>query len=117
MEPIFEGGWLHRGSRALRWDVEDELLAVAVFGDVTVDLADARTLPPVLLVRAFALGRDVDVHVVDSMHVELAGRPRNDHLSNDAPFVDEDCRNHIARIQAHTGRGDVNVHVAKRASG
>jgi len=39
LEPIFEGGWLHKGKRAQRWDVEDELSAVALFGDVTIDLS------------------------------------------------------------------------------
>ena len=39
LEPIFEGGWLHRGKRAQSWDVESELVAVALLGDVTIDLS------------------------------------------------------------------------------
>jgi hypothetical protein len=112
VEPIFEGGWLHRGARARRWDVEDELIAVSVLGDVTVDLAAAQTLPAVVVVKAFALGRDVDVLVANGTRVELSGRPGNDHLTNEVPPVDEDHRVQIVRIQAHTGLGDVTVRVA-----
>jgi hypothetical protein len=99
----------------MRWDVEDELVAIAVLGDVMVDLAGARTLPPVLLVKAFALGRDVDVHVAEGTHVELSRRPRKDHLSNDVPSVDENRRKNVVYIQAHAGIGDVTVRVAKRS--
>ncbi len=42
---MFEGGWLHKGKRAHRWDVEDELSAVALFGDVTIDLSQAMSVP------------------------------------------------------------------------
>jgi hypothetical protein len=46
-------------------------------------------------------------------HAELSSRRVSDHLSNDVPFVDEDRRRNIVRIQAHAGLGDVNVHIAK----
>lgn len=45
LEPFFEGGRLHKGKRAQRWDVETDLAAFALFGDVTVDLAHARSTP------------------------------------------------------------------------
>ncbi len=91
-------------------------MAVALLGDVTVDLSQARTLPPVVLVKAFALGRDVDVYVAAGTRVELSSRPRNDHLVNDVPAVDEECADHIVRIQAHTGLGDVNVRIREPLS-
>jgi hypothetical protein len=114
IEPIFEGGWLHRGSRAQRWDVEDELVAVSIFGDVTVDLAGARTLPALVVVKAFAWGRDVDVLVADGTQVELNGRPGNTHLTNDVRCAPEKSPDHIVRIEAHTGLGDVTVRAAPR---
>lgn len=89
-------------------------MAVSILGDVTVDLADAMTLPTVVVVKAFALDRDVDVLVGDRTHVELSGRPRNDHLSNDTLLVAEGDRDHIVRIQAHTGLGDVTDRVVSR---
>jgi hypothetical protein len=110
-EPILEGGWLHRGSRGATWDVENELVAVSIFGDVTVDLVDARTVPAVV-VEAFAFGRDVDVLVAPGTHVELSGRPNNGHLRNEVPAVEEDRRDRIVRVQAHTGLGDVTVRVS-----
>jgi hypothetical protein len=39
-EPFFEGGWFHKGERARSWDVEVELVALSLLGDVTVDLSD-----------------------------------------------------------------------------
>jgi hypothetical protein len=116
MEPIFEGGWLHRGRRAQHWSVEDELVAVAILGDVTVDLAQAKTLPAETIVKAYALGRDVDILVDERTHVALSSRPNNDHVSNEVPAVAEEQHAHVVRIQAHTGLGDVNVRVARRAN-
>lgn len=108
---VFEGGWLHRGSRARDWDVENELVAVSLLGDVTVDLASARTLPEVVVVKAFALSRDVDVVVAEATQVDLVGRPRNEHLTSDVEFVPGQQRDHVVRVEAHTALGDVTVHV------
>lgn len=113
LEPIFEGGWRHRGARATHWDVEDELVAVSILGDVTVDLAGARTLPNVVTVKAFALGRDVDVLVPDGVHVDLSGHARPGHVINDVPCVEENRRTSMVHIHAHTGLGDVTVRVAR----
>ncbi|MDP9165120.1 MAG: hypothetical protein M3O32_03515 [Actinomycetota bacterium] len=54
MEPIFESGWLYRGRRAQRWDVEDELAALVQLGHGTVDFTGAGTEPAVVLVKALA---------------------------------------------------------------
>ncbi len=62
-EPFFEGGWFHKGTRARSWDVEDVLGAVAMLGDVTVDLTNPGSLPSTVGVHAYAIGRDVDVLV------------------------------------------------------
>jgi hypothetical protein len=42
LEPIFEAG--RKGKRAQTWDVEDDLIAVALLGDVTIDLSQASRL-------------------------------------------------------------------------
>ena len=109
LEPIFEGGWLHRGRRARRWDVESRLDALALFGDVQIDLTAARTSPDQLNITAFAIGRDVDVLVLAGTHVELSGRRHNDHLSNRAPAIAEGERHRVVRIVGHTLLGDVTV--------
>jgi hypothetical protein len=73
LDPIFEGGWLHKGRRARQWDVESELIALSLLGDVTVDLADTKSAPAQVVIKAFALGRDIDVSVAPGTHVELSG--------------------------------------------
>ena len=53
LEPIFEGGWLHKGNRERRWDVEGELSALALFGDVTIDLSQTRSAPSEIAIDAW----------------------------------------------------------------
>lgn len=35
-----------KGKRAQTWDVEEELIALALLGDVTIDLSDTKSAPP-----------------------------------------------------------------------
>jgi hypothetical protein len=112
LEPIFEGGSLHRGKRAQSWDVESKLVAVAAFGDVTIDLTQAKTVPDEIAIHAYAGLRDVDVLVGTNTHVELSGRANNGHLRNDVPAVPDDRREHVVHVHGHTALGDVTVRVA-----
>jgi hypothetical protein len=109
LEPIFEGGWFHRGRRARRWDVEPRLDAIALFGDVEIDLTAARTSPDQVQITAYAIGRDIDVLVPAGTHVELSGRRHNDHLANRVPVVLEADRHRSVRIVGHTFLGDITV--------
>ena len=113
LEPIFEGGWLHKGKRAHRWDVEDELLAVALFGDVTIDMAEAKSTPADIVISAWAVFRDVDVTVAQGTHVELSGSGFGGHLVNEAPDILEADRARVVRVHGHTLVGDVTVRVAE----
>jgi hypothetical protein len=110
-EPFFEGGWFHKGKRAKNWDVEGELVALSILGDVTVDLSGPKSMPTEVYLKAYAIGRDVDVLVAPGTRVELMGRPDNDHLNNDAPSVPETERTRVLRIEGHTLLGDVVVRV------
>lgn len=112
LEPIFEGG--RQGKRARVWDVEDELIAVALLGDVTIDLSRARSVPAEIAIEAYAIGRDVDVFVGEGTHVELFGGVLKGDLSNNVPFVPEERRELVLRIHGHTVFGDVTV---RRATG
>ena len=40
---------------------EDQLVAVAILGDVTIDLAKAASVPPEATIEAYALLRDFEV--------------------------------------------------------
>jgi len=94
-EPIFEGGWFHKGARAQSWDVEEELGALALLGDVTIDLANSKGLPSVVDVQAYAIGRDVDVLVRPGTRVELSGRAGNDDLNSSAVSVASTEADHL----------------------
>jgi len=109
MEPIFEGGWLHKGKRAQRWDVEDELSAVALFGDVTIDLSQTRSAPSEIAIDAWAIFRDVDVTVPEGTHVELFGGGFRGNLTNETPPVPVERRTRVVEIHGHTLLCDVNV--------
>jgi len=111
LEPIFEGGWLHKGKRAQQWDVEAELVALSVLGDVTVDLSDTKSAPAEVVLKAFALGRDVDVYVAPGTHVELSGL-RSGHLHSDVPAVDAARCDFSVHIESHAFFGDVTVCIA-----
>jgi hypothetical protein len=112
LEPIFEGGWLHKGKRAQQWDVEDELLAVALFGDVTIDLSQVKSAPADITINTWAILRDVDVTVAQGTHVELSGGGFRGHLVNEVPAVPEENRDRVVWIHGHTLLCDVMVHVA-----
>jgi hypothetical protein len=111
-EPVFEGGWLRKGARARAWEVERHLVAVALFGDVVVDLAGAKSLPAFVELHAYPVLRDVDVVVPEGMAVEVTGRWVADHVTCEVPDLPADRRAHVLRVVSHTFRGDVNIRVA-----
>jgi predicted membrane protein len=109
LEPVFEGGWLHKGVRARAWDVENHLIGLSVLGDVTIDLSEVKSLPQELHIEAYALGRDVDIIVPAGTRVELAGRANNDHLNNEVVSDPGGSAPFRVRITGHTFLGDVHV--------
>jgi hypothetical protein len=110
LEPIFEGG--RHGRRARAWDVEDELTAIALLGDVTIDLSDTRSAPAEIAIDAYAIVRDVEVLVAQGTHVELSGGGLRGELRNDVPAVEPGRREHVVRIRGRTVLGDVTARVA-----
>jgi hypothetical protein len=110
LDPVFEGG--RKGKRARRWDVEEELIAVALLGDVTIDLSDTNSAPPEVHIDAYAILRDVDVIVGEGTHVELGGGVLLGDLDNEVPLVPEDRRTRTVSINGHSLLGDVTVRVA-----
>jgi predicted membrane protein len=107
LEPIFEGG--RRGKHAQTWDVEDELVAVALLGDVSIDLSQAKSLPVDIAIEAYAILRDVDVLVPEGTRVELSGGVVRGDLRDEAPAVSKDQSEHTVRVQGHSLLGDVTV--------
>jgi hypothetical protein len=113
LEPIFEGGWLHKGKRAQQWDVEPKLFAFALFGDVTVDIARARSMPTEITVRAWALFRDIDIIVPSDAQVELTGGGIRGHLTSHMPDVSTEHARPLVRVEGHTLLADVTVRPAE----
>ena len=111
LEPIFEGG--RKGKRAQAWDVEDELNAVALFGDVSIDLSQNRSTPSEIAINAYAIFRDVDVVVGEGTHVELFGGVLRGELRNQASALPEERRERVVRVHGHTVLGDVNVRTSE----
>jgi hypothetical protein len=112
LEPFFEGGWRHKGTRAHRWDVEPDLAAVALLGDVTVDLSQTRTAPPEIALNAWAILRDVDVTVPAGTRVEITGNGFRGNLVNHVPASPREDPQRTLRIRGHALLGDVTVRAA-----
>ncbi len=110
LDPVFEAG--RKGKRAQTWDVEEELIAVALLGDVTIDLSDTKSVPPEVHIEAYAILRDVDVLVGEGTHVELGGGVLRGDLSNEVPPVSEDRRTRTVTINGHSLVGDITVRLA-----
>lgn len=111
LEPIFEGGWWHKGGRARSWEVEEQLVAVALVGDVVVDLAGAKSLPSCVQLDAYPVLRDVEVIVPEGLAVDVSGRWVADHVTSEAPDVPADQRVGVLRVVSHAVRGDVQIRV------
>jgi hypothetical protein len=107
VDPVFEGGRV--GKRARSWDVEDELVAVAFLGSVTIDLSRTRSLPAHVAISAYAVFRDVHVIVAAGTHVELSGGVLHGDLSNQVPAVPEALRDRVITVTGHAVLGDVTV--------
>ena len=111
LDPVFEAG--RQGERARAWDVEDELIAVALLGDVTIDLSQTGNAPAEIDIEAYAIFRDVDVLVAEGDHVELFGGVLRGDLRKDVPAVPAERRDRVIRIHGHTVLGDVTVRAAE----
>lgn len=106
-DPIFEGG--RTGKRAQDWAVEDELVAIALLGDVTIDLSRVRSAPRIVSVEAWALIRDVDIRVGEGDRVELSGGAYRGELRNAAPEVAGAAQGRLIRVVGHAFLGDVTI--------
>jgi hypothetical protein len=109
LEPFFEGGWRHKGIRSTQWEVESEIVAVSILGDVTIDLTHVKSMPSRLRINAYAIGRDVDIVIPVGTHVTMSGRANNDHLNNDSSPVSLETGARSVTVTGHTLLGDVTT--------
>jgi hypothetical protein len=115
IDPVFEGGrW---GARARAWNVENELIAVAILGDVTIDLSETSSAPAKISIDAYTFIRDVVVLVADGTHVEIDGAGvlggvLHGTVSCDVPAVPEAVRGQVVRLHGRPMFGDISVCLA-----
>lgn len=92
--------------------VEDELVAVALFADLTLDLSASEGGPAELDVEAYAILRSVELIVDDSTLVVLGGGVLRGELRNEVPEPSaERCRRTV-RVHGHSLFGDVTARLA-----
>ncbi|MGA2836180.1 MAG: hypothetical protein ABSF84_06245 [Acidimicrobiales bacterium] len=111
-EPVSEHRWLPTGGRSAPWDVEGELVAVAVFGGVTVDLTEVGSMPSEVRVDAYAIAGNVDVFVPRGTRVRLTGRHVSSNLRRTVPSLLEDEQGRLVRLHVHELLGDVSLRFA-----
>ena len=107
LDPVRGPGRLRRVMLGIFWDsrragpqpLEDEITAIALLGDVVIDLHEAKATSQGITIRAYALLNDVDVIVPEGVAVELSG-----------VAVIGDHRNLARPVPAGTGRFAVKIH-------
>jgi predicted membrane protein len=107
LEPFFEAG--REGKRAAEWNVEDELVAVAFLGDVTIDLSKASIEGREIAISAWAIFRDVEVIVSKDFLVEVSGSVVWGNLEATVPPASSTPTSAVVRIRGHALIGDVAV--------
>lgn len=110
LEPFFEAGVT--GEKAAKWNVEDELVAVAFLGDVTIDLSQANLAGREITISAWAIVRDVEVIVSQDTIVELSGSVVWGDLTSRIPPTSSTLDRPVVRIDGHALFGDVDVRLS-----
>jgi hypothetical protein len=109
LEPFSEAGM--EGKRAAEWSVEDELVAVAFLGDVTIDLSKANIEGREITILAWAIFRDVEVIVSKGTVVELSGSVVWGSLEANVSPAASTPTGPVVRIKGHALIADVEVRV------
>jgi len=99
------GGAKRSGPQAL----EEDITAVALLGDVEIDLCDARVTSNEITIRAWAIVNDVEVIIPEGVAVELSGVAIKGDLENWVRPVSPGTSRFVVKIQGHAVLGDVEV--------
>jgi hypothetical protein len=110
-------GRLRRVMLGIFWDsrragphaLEDEITAIALFGDVVIDLRGAKATSKEITIRAYALLNDVDVIVPAGIAVELSGVAVVGDNRNMTGPVRAGTSRFVVKIHGHAVLGDVQV--------
>jgi Domain of unknown function (DUF1707)/Cell wall-active antibiotics response 4TMS YvqF len=99
------GGSKRSGPQAL----EEDITAVALLGDVEIDLCDARVTTKEITIHAWAIINDVEVIIPEGVAVELSGVAVKGDLENWVTPVSPGTSRFVVKIQGHAVLGDVEV--------
>jgi hypothetical protein len=91
-----EGG-RHR-KRARAWDADDEPIAAALPGEVTIGRSQIKSAPAEIDIGAYAIFRNAGVFVAEGTHVEMPGSVLRGDLRNAVPG---EHRKNVIRIHGH----------------
>jgi len=99
------GGSKRSGPRAL----EEDIIAVALLGDVEINLCDARITSREITIHAWAIVNDVEVIIPEGVAVELSGVAVKGDLENWVTPASPGTSRFVVKIQGHAVLGDVEV--------
>ncbi len=99
------GGSKRAGPQAL----EEDVIAVALLGDVEINLCDARVTSREITIYAWAIVNDVEVIIPEGVAVELSGVAVKGDLENWVTPVSPGTSRFVVKIQGHAVLGDVEV--------
>jgi hypothetical protein len=99
------GGSKRSGPRAL----EEDIIAVALLGDVEINLCDARVTSREITIHAWAIVNDVEVIIPEGVAVELSGVAVKGDLENWVTPVSPGASRFMVKIHGHAVLGDVEV--------
>ena len=99
------GGAKRSGPQAL----EEDITAVALLGDVEINLCEARVTSREITIHAWAVVNDVEVIIPEGVAVELSGVALKGDLENWVTPVSPGTSRFVVKIQGHAVLGDVEV--------
>ncbi len=87
----------------------EDITAVALFGDVEIDLCDARVTSNEITIRAYAIVNSVEVIIPEGVAVELSGVAMKGDIENWVKPVSQGTSRFVVKIEGHAVLGDVEV--------
>lgn len=102
-------GVLGDSKRRGSWRIDEEIGAVAVMGDVLLDLREAEVRTDVVDITAVSVMGDVKIIVPDGVHVDIEGMAVMGSKRVDVQEAPRGMKVPVVRVRAYAVMGDVKV--------
>jgi hypothetical protein len=102
-------GVLGDSKRRGTWRIDEEIGAVAVMGDVLLDLREAEVRTDVVDITAVSVMGDVKIIVPDGVHVDIEGMAVMGSKRVDVQEAPRGMKVPVVRVRAYAVMGDVKV--------